>query len=127
LDGYAPSGGGVRGKPALTLAELDAKFRIFLLDVYHRRDNAETKTPPIERWEANGFLPRMPESLEQLDLLLIHVAKARQVRTDGIHFSPLPIHRPLLWAAGSRKDSLGSNLQPLGQGQAIGPMERGPC
>jgi putative transposase len=59
------------------------------LDVYHRRDNAETKTPPIERWEANGFLPRMPDSLEQLDLLLIQVAKARQVRVDGIHFQNL--------------------------------------
>jgi len=89
LDGCAPSGCGVRGKPVLTLAELDAKFRTFLLDVYHRRDNAETKMPPIERWEANGFLPRMPESLEQLDLLLIHVAKARQVRADGIHFQNL--------------------------------------
>jgi putative transposase len=89
LDGYAPAAGGVRRKPALTLTEFDAKFRTFLLDVYHRRDNAETKTPPIERWEANGFLPRMPESLEQLDLLLIHVAKARQVRTDGIHFQNL--------------------------------------
>ena len=89
LDGYAPSGGGVRGKPALTLSALDAKFRTFLLDVYHRRDNAETKMTPIDRWEANGFLPRMPESLEQLDLLLIHVAKARQVRTDGIHFQNL--------------------------------------
>jgi putative transposase len=43
LDGYAPSGGGVRGKPVLTLAELDAKFRTFLLDVYHRRENAETQ------------------------------------------------------------------------------------
>jgi putative transposase len=28
----------------------------------------------------------MPDSLEQLDLLLIQVAKARQVRVDGIHF-----------------------------------------
>jgi putative transposase len=89
LDGYAPSGGGVRGKVWLTLAEFDAKFRTFLLDVYHRRGNAETKTPPIERWEANGFLPRMPDSLEQLDLLLIQVAKARQVRVDGIHFQNL--------------------------------------
>jgi hypothetical protein len=26
---------------------------------------------PIERREANGFVPRIPESLEQLDLLLI--------------------------------------------------------
>ena len=89
LDGYAPAGGAVRGKPTLTLAEFDTLFRAFLLDVYHRRANAETKTPPVERWEANGFLPRMPDSLEQLDLLLIQVAKARQVRADGIHFQSL--------------------------------------
>jgi putative transposase len=89
LDGYAPAGGAVRGKPTLTLAEFDARFRAFLLDVYHRHANAETKMPPVERWEANGFLPRMPDSLEQLDLLLIRVAKARQVRVDGIHFQSL--------------------------------------
>ena len=89
LDGYAPAGGAVRGKPTLTLAEFGTLFRAFLLDVYHRRENAETKTPPVERWEANGFLPRMPDSLEQLDLLLIQVAKARQVRADGIHFQSL--------------------------------------
>ena len=79
----------VRGKPTLRLADFDARFRTFLLDVYHTRENAETKTPPAERWEANGFLPWMPDSLEQLDLLLIQVAKARQVRADGIHFQSL--------------------------------------
>jgi putative transposase len=90
LDGYAPpGGGGMRGKPTLTLAELDWRLRTFLLDVYHRSESAETKAPPAERWEANGFLPRMPESLEQLDLLLIHVAKTRKVRRDGIHFHGL--------------------------------------
>jgi putative transposase len=89
LDGYAPAGGAVRGKPALTLAEFDTKLRTFFLDVYHRREHAETKTPPAKRWETNGFLPRMPYSLEQLDLLLIQVAKARQVRVDGIHFQSL--------------------------------------
>ena len=89
LDGYAPAGGTVRGKPTLTMAEFDTKFRAFLLDVYHRRECTETKTPPVERWEANGFLPRMPDSLEQLDLLLIQVAKTRQVRVDGIHFQSL--------------------------------------
>lgn len=31
----------------------------------------------------------MPDSLERLDLLLIQVAKARQVRVDGIHFQNL--------------------------------------
>jgi putative transposase len=89
LDGYAPAGGAIREKPTLTLAEFETRFRAFLLDVYHRRAHTETKTPPVERWEANGFLPRMPDSLEQLDLLLIHVAKARQVRADGIHFQRL--------------------------------------
>lgn len=89
LDGYAPAGGAVRGKPKLTLADFDARFREFLLEVYHRRACAETKMPLAERWEANGFLPRMPESLEQLDLLLIQVAKARRVRPDGIHFQNL--------------------------------------
>src|SRR5262249_41380156 len=57
--------------------------------VYHHRENGETKMAPVERWEANGFLPRMPDSMEQLDLLLIQVAKARQVRADGIHFQSL--------------------------------------
>ena len=89
LDGYAPAGSAVRGKPTLTLAEFDARLRSFFLDVYHRRECSETKVPPVERWEANGFLPRMPDSLEQLDLLLIQVAKARQVRVDGIHFQSL--------------------------------------
>jgi putative transposase len=89
LDDYAPAGGVVRGKPTLTLAEFDTRFRAFLLDAYHRRENAETNISPAERWEANSFLPRMPDSLEQLDLLLIQVAKARQVRADGIHFQSL--------------------------------------
>jgi putative transposase len=52
LDGFAPAGGAVRGKPMLTLAEFDTRFRTFLLDVYHRRENSETKMPPGERWEA---------------------------------------------------------------------------
>lgn len=89
LDGYAPAGGAVRGKPTLTLADFETRFRTFLLDVYHRREHTETKMPPVERWEGNGFLPQMPDSLEQLDLLLIQVAKTRQVRPDGIHFQSL--------------------------------------
>jgi putative transposase len=41
---------------------------------------------PAERWEKGAFLPRISESLEQLDLLLLTVAKAKKVRNDGIHF-----------------------------------------
>jgi len=47
-----------------------------------RRDEGAAR-----RWEANGFLPRMPDSLEHLDLLLIKVVKsapgARWCEGDG--------------------------------------------
>jgi len=33
--------------------------------------------------------PRMPESLERLDLLLMQEVRARRVRRDGIHFRGL--------------------------------------
>jgi putative transposase len=97
LDGYAPPGGGVRRKPVLALAEFDTAFRAFL-DAYHRREHSETKMAPVSRWEAGGFLPRMPESLDQLDLLLVHVAKTRQVHVDGIHFQGLRYTSPTLAA-----------------------------
>ena len=72
--------------PSLTLTDLDREFRKFLLEVYHRRRSSEGKPSPKERWEEGAFLPRMPESLEQLDLLLIHELRSRRVRPDGIHF-----------------------------------------
>ena len=66
LDGYAPGWRAVRGKPTLTLAEFDTRFRTFFLTCTTAREYSETKVPPVERWEGNGFLPRMPDSLEQL-------------------------------------------------------------
>src|SRR2546427_11365662 len=39
--------------------------------------------------EGSGFRPRLPETLEHLDLLLFTVAKSRKVRPDGIHFQGL--------------------------------------
>jgi len=98
LPGYAPAGGTVRGEPSLTLSDLDGRFREFLLEVYHRREHGETKRPPQQRWEAGGFLPRMPDSLEQLDLLLLTVAKPRRVHPDGIRFSGLRYIDPTLAA-----------------------------
>jgi putative transposase len=86
LPGYAPPQGPVRGAPQLTLGDLDTRFRAFILDVYHARPHSETQMPPQQRWEAGGFLPQMPDSLEQLDLLLLTVAKPRTVRRDGIRF-----------------------------------------
>ena len=67
----------------------DARLRAFLVDDYHHRPHGETRLPPQARWEAGGFLPRLPETLEQLDLLLLTVARARRVHRDGIHFAGL--------------------------------------
>jgi putative transposase len=49
----------------------------------------ELADAPQARWEKGGFLPRMPENLDQLDLLLLTVAKTRRVHQDGIHFRGL--------------------------------------
>jgi putative transposase len=72
--------------PQFTLGDLDTRFRAFILDVYHARPHNETQMPPQQCREAGGFLPQMPESLEQLDLLLLTVAKPRKVRRDGLWF-----------------------------------------
>lgn len=43
----------------------------------------------MARWVAGGFLPQLPESLEQLDLLLLTVPRTRRVQQDGIHLHGL--------------------------------------
>ncbi len=88
LAGYAPSGS-TEQKARLSLPEFEAAFRKWLLEEYHHRVQKEIADAPQPRWEKGGFLPRMPENLEQLDLLLLTVAKARRVHQDGIHFRGL--------------------------------------
>lgn len=83
--GYAPSGPSPHGAALLTLSQLDQRLRAFLIEDYHQRVHGETNQPPQARWDAGGFLPRLPASLEQLDLLLLTVATPRLVRRDGIH------------------------------------------
>ena len=87
LPGYiANDDGKPTTKPTLTLIEFKARLHDFLLDTYLPRTQKELGTDPKSRWEASGFLPNMPTSLEQLDLLLLTAAKTRRVRRDGIHF-----------------------------------------
>jgi putative transposase len=78
-----------RHKPTLSLERFEELFQAFLLETYHRRISVKGRLVPSERWEEGGFLPRMPESLEQLDLLLMQEVRARKVRRDGIHFHGL--------------------------------------
>jgi putative transposase len=88
LPGYTPAG----MPPAhaiLTVSAFEAELQRFILEQYHQQPHSETGEPPQARWEGGGFLPRLPESLEQLDLLLLTVAKRRKVRPDGIHFQGL--------------------------------------
>ena len=96
LPGYTRKGA-VRGRPTLTLSDLDRAFREFLA-LYHARVHSETKAVPLERWQEGGFLPRVPESLEQLDLLLLTVARTRKVQQDGVRFQGLRYIDPTLAA-----------------------------
>jgi putative transposase len=65
--------------PKLSLTELDVRIGSY----------SEIGAPPHRVWVGNGWLPRMPDSLEELDMLLIMVAKNRVVHRDGIHFQGL--------------------------------------
>jgi putative transposase len=83
--GYTPPGSPAE-KAVLTLPELDSRLRTYLVETYNQLAHSQTGVAPQVRWEADGFLPRLPDSLEQLDLLLLTVAKPRRVHQDGIHF-----------------------------------------
>ena len=99
LPGYAPRGTKDRaGQARLSLAELDAALGAFIVEVYNHRVHSETGQPPQQRWESGAFIPRMPDSLEQLDLLLLTVAKPRKIHPDGIHFQGLRYLDPVLAA-----------------------------
>jgi putative transposase len=90
LPGYLPPAGtGPPSPPRLSLADLDAALGRWICADYHARPHSETKIAPLARWAAGGCLPRLPESLEQLDLLLLAVAKPRIVHRDGIRFAGL--------------------------------------
>ncbi|MEU1881350.1 Mu transposase C-terminal domain-containing protein [Streptosporangium sp. NPDC020072] len=99
LPGYAPAGLPERARQArLSMAQLEEALHAWIVGDYHLRAHSETRQPPATRWVAGGFLPQMPESLEQLDLLLLTVAKPRKVHPDGIHAFGLRYLDPTLAA-----------------------------
>jgi putative transposase len=75
--------------PRLSLAELDRVITAYITGTYHGRVHSETHATPLDAWRSTGFLPRLPDSLEDLDLLLVMHAKPRVVRRDGIRFQGL--------------------------------------
>jgi putative transposase len=89
LPGYAPAGYADKATPGLDVQGVTQAFERFIFEDYHRTPHSGTDTPPQVRWHNGGFLPRMPESLEQLDLLLLTVATPRVIHRDGIRFQGL--------------------------------------
>jgi len=63
----------VHGKPVtppqLSVTELDRAITAYIANTYQIRVHSQTKKSPLEAWLGNGFLPRLPENLEELDLL----------------------------------------------------------
>lgn len=96
LPGYARDGADRRA--VLALPDLSLAIEHYLIHEYHVTPHRTTGEAPQARWDAGGFLPHMPESLEQLDLLLLTVPKLRRVRPDGIHFLGLRYIDPTLAA-----------------------------
>lgn len=86
LPGYSPEETN-NIKAVLTLEQFEQRFKTWLLSEYLVDKHSETNMSPKERWESFPFVPRMPDSLDQLDLLLMTLTKARRVRRDGIRFS----------------------------------------
>ena len=82
----------------LTLKQLDEKMHDFLVNQYHYTTHSTTKVTPLSRWNQKNFIPRMPESLEQLNLLLLCVVKERLVQRDGIRFQGFRYVSPILAA-----------------------------
>lgn len=82
----------------LTLVELTEELERYLINEYLVTPHSTTRQAPQARWEAGGFLPQMPESLEQLDLLLLTVSKTRHVHQDGIRFMGMRYIDPTLAA-----------------------------
>jgi len=115
LPGYAPRGTPERAdRAAMSLGQLDAELRRFLTVEYNHRVHGEIKQPPQARWEAHGFLPRLADSLEQLDLLLLTVAGPRKIHPDGVHFQGLRYLDPTL--AALRRRTSRDPLRPARSG-----------
>jgi len=72
-------------RPSIDLPALDQAIGEFIAQ-YNERTHREIGVSPKAAWVADGWLPRMPESLDQLDGLLLTVPTHRVVQRDGIHF-----------------------------------------
>jgi putative transposase len=88
-----PMAGRTERQAILTLAQFAGLFRAWVLETYHHRHQRRIEGAPLERWQQGTWLPRLPESLAQLDLLLLREGTLRQVHQEGIFFMAIGIWR----------------------------------
>lgn len=88
--------GAAASAPRLSLAELDAAIGAWVHERYHPTAHSETREQPQQAWLGDGWLPRTPERLSDLDELLVMVAAPRVVHRDGIRFQGLRYIDPTL-------------------------------
>jgi len=88
LPGYLAPGAKKNGN-FLTLEQFEIVFQNWLLSDYMQKEHSEIGMSPLAKWLAAEIIPNLPDSLEQLDLLLLTVKKDRSIRADGIHFNSL--------------------------------------
>jgi putative transposase len=77
-----------KGITKLSLKQLDKLVYQFIVQ-YNNNVHSQLGVSPVKRWQEDGFLPNILESIEYLDLLLLTVKKPRTIRRDGIHFQGL--------------------------------------
>jgi putative transposase len=71
-------------RAVLSLADLSQEIENYLVHEDQVTAHRTTGQAPQARWEAGGFLPQMPESLEKLDLLLLTVPRGLCVPMESI-------------------------------------------
>ncbi len=90
----------IEGKPAsepqADLTELQLVIEKFIIENYNVRVHKTTGLPPNIKWSVNGFIPQSPNSIDELDLLLLAIEKPRKVQRDGIQFQGLRYISPTL-------------------------------
>lgn len=80
------------------LSEIDRLMHIFIVDIYAERFHQGLDGIPARRWEQatrSGFFPRVPQSAEELRILLGRVTE-RAIQRYGIEFETLVYNCPEL-------------------------------
>jgi putative transposase len=76
-------------EPGMTIQQLQATFQEWLIAEYMHRLHSEIGQTPFERWSSHASHPRLADSLETLNVLLLTVPDERIVQQDGIRIFKL--------------------------------------